>query len=66
VTIHFAGIALIMLGGGIAALIVGGVLTMTFDISDWLPVLGGALAFCGAVSAMLAVGIQVGAWAGIH
>lgn len=65
-TIHFAGIALVMLGSGIAAFIIGAFLTMTFDISDRLPVLGGILAACGAVCAMLAVGIQVGAWASIR
>lgn len=64
-TIHFSGIALIMLGSGVVAFVVGGFMTMTFDISDWMPTAGGFLAICGAISAALAIGIQVGAWAGI-
>jgi len=63
--VHFLVIPVIMLGAGIAAFVIGGVMTMTSGISDWMPAAGTALAVCGAISAVLAAGIQVGAWAGL-
>ena len=65
-SIHLAVIPVIMFFAGLAGVGIGGFLAMTFDISDRLPVLGAVLAFCGAASAVIAVGIQVGAWAGIR
>lgn len=65
-TIHFAGIPWIMIGSGVLAVILGGFLVMTFDISDRLPPLGMLLVICGIICAALGAGAQFAIWAGIH
>lgn len=64
-TLHLSVLALCMVGGGIIAFIVGGFMTMTFDISDWMPSVGGLLAFLGAVSAVMGLAVQIVVWGNI-
>jgi hypothetical protein len=64
-TIHFSGTCLILIGSGIVAFIVGGTMTMTFDISNWMPSVGGVLAVLGICAAVIGIGMQIGAWAGV-
>jgi hypothetical protein len=64
-TLHLSVLALCMIGGGLITFVVGGFMTMTFDISSWMPPVGGLLAVLGAIAAVMGLAIQIVVWGNI-
>lgn len=62
IALHLSLIALIMIGSGVVAVLIGAVMAMSFDASSWMPAVGVPLAYLGAAAVVIGLGVQVGAW----
>jgi len=61
-SVHFSGLALILMGSGLVGYVAGGLLCLTFDVSDLLPPLGMLVVILSVVAFFLGAALQIGAW----